>query len=54
MILQLVRVFFGILYATGVFDKYLRHNCKYGITTTKNGSFIQENMCKSKKIKKND
>ncbi len=37
---------FSILHATGVFKKYLGYNCKYGITTTKNGSFIQENICK--------
>ena len=37
---------YNILYATGVFKKYLGFNCKYGITTTKSGSFIQENICK--------
>ena len=37
---------FKILYATGVFKKYIGFNCKYGISTTKNGSFIQENICK--------
>ena len=40
---------FAILYATGVFKKYLGYNCKYGITTTKNGSFIQENVCRKNK-----
>ncbi len=38
---------YNILYASGVFKKYLGYNCKYGITTTKSGSFIQENICKS-------
>ena len=38
---------YKILYASGVFKKYLGYNCKYGITTTKSGSFIQENICKS-------
>ena len=37
---------YKILYATGAFKKYLGHNCKYAITTTKSGSFIQENICK--------
>ena len=37
---------YNILYATGVFKKYLGYKCKYGITTTKSGSFIQENICK--------
>ena len=37
---------FKILFATGVFKKYIGFNCKYGISTTKNGSFIQENICK--------
>ena len=40
---------FDILYATGVFKKYLGYSCKYGITTTKSGSFIQENICKETK-----
>lgn len=38
---------YTILYATGVFKKYLGYICKYGITTTKSGAFIQENICKS-------
>ena len=37
---------FKILFATGAFKKYIGFNCKYAITTTKNGSFIQENICK--------
>ena len=37
---------YNILYASGVFKKYLGYTCKYGITTTKSGSFIQENICK--------
>ena len=37
---------FKILLATGAFKKYIGFNCKYAITTTKNGSFIQENICK--------
>ena len=37
---------FDILFADGVFKKYLGYKCKYGISTTKNGSFIQENICK--------
>ena len=37
---------YKILYATGVFKKYIGYSCKYGITTTKSGSFIQENICK--------
>ena len=37
---------FKILYATGVFKKNLGFNCKYAISTTKKGSFIQENICK--------
>ena len=37
---------FKILFADGVFKKYLGLNCKYAISTTKNGSFIQENICK--------
>ena len=40
---------FNILYATGVFNKYLGYSCKYGITTTKSGSFIQEIICKEAK-----
>ena len=37
---------FKILFATGAFKKYIGFSCKYAITTTKNGSFIQENICK--------
>ena len=37
---------FKILFATGAFKQYIGFNCKYAITTTKNGSFIQENICK--------
>ena len=37
---------FKITYAKGLFEKYLGYNCKYGISTTKNGSFIQEVICK--------
>ena len=37
---------FKILFATGAFKKYIGFDCKYAITTTKNGSFIQENICK--------
>ena len=37
---------YTILYATGVFKKYLGYKCKYAVTTTKNGAFIQENICK--------
>ena len=37
---------YTILYADGVFKKYIGFKCKYGITTTKSGSFIQENICK--------
>ena len=37
---------YKIFFATGVFKKYLGYSCKYGITTTKSGAFIQENLCK--------
>ena len=37
---------FEILQANGIFTKYLGYKCKYGISTTKNGSFIQESNCK--------
>ena len=37
---------FTILNASGVFKKYLGYGCKYAISTTKNGSFIQEIICK--------
>ena len=37
---------FKILFASGVFVEYLGFNCKYAISTTKNGSFIQEIICK--------
>ena len=40
---------YKILFANGVFKKYLGYNCKYGITTTKSGAFIQENICKGLK-----
>lgn len=37
---------YDITFATGVFKKYIGLSCKYGITTTKGGAFIQENICK--------
>ena len=37
---------YKIAFATGVFKKYIGMTCKYGITTTKGGAFIQENICK--------
>ena len=37
---------FEILSANGKFKKYQGYNCNYAISTTKNGSFIQECICK--------
>ena len=37
---------FVILHATGVFKKYLQYKCKYAISTSDTGAFIQENICK--------
>ena len=37
---------YTVLYATGVFKKYLGYKCKYGISTTRSGAFVQENICK--------
>ena len=37
---------FVILHATGVFEKYLQYKCKYAISTSNTGAFIQENICK--------
>ena len=37
---------FIILHATGVFEKYLQYKCKYAISTSDTGAFIQENICK--------
>ena len=37
---------FVILHATGVFEKYLQYKCKYAISTSDTGAFIQENICK--------
>ena len=37
---------FIILHATGVFKKYLQYKCKYAISTSDTGAFIQENICK--------
>ncbi|MDA9708801.1 hypothetical protein N9V56_05075 [Alphaproteobacteria bacterium] len=38
---------FVILHATGVFEKYLQYKCKYAISTSNTGAFIQENICKN-------
>ena len=35
-----------ILHVTGVFKKYLQYKCKYAISTSDTGAFIQENICK--------
>ena len=37
---------FVILHATGVFKEYLQYKCKYAISTSDTGAFIQENVCK--------
>ena len=37
---------FYYLHATGVFEKYLQYKCKYAISTSDTGAFIQENICK--------
>ena len=37
---------FVILNATGVFKRYLQYKCKYAISTSDTGAFIQENVCK--------
>ena len=37
---------FVILNATGVFKEYLQYKCKYAISTSDTGAFIQENICK--------
>ena len=36
----------AILHATGVFKEYLQYKCKYAISTSDTGAFIQENICR--------
>ena len=33
-------------FSTGVFKEYLQYKCKYAISTSDTGAFIQENICK--------
>ena len=44
--LQVGAGYFDIFYASGKFKKLVKKRCQYGLTVTKNKSFVMEGFCK--------